>query len=51
MNPYKRSKKRKNLFDTREKEQTETPETVEVLKAKNEIINILKGELYKKTDK
>ena len=46
--PVQEIKEKKESFDTREKEQTETPETVEVLKAKNEIINILKGELYKK---
>jgi len=46
--PVQEIKEKKEFFDTREKKQTETPETVEVLKAKNEIINILKGELYKK---
>ena len=46
--PTQEIKEKKEFFDTRKKEQTEIPETVEILKAKNEIINILKGELYKK---
>jgi len=46
--PVQEIKEKKESFDTRKKEQTEIPETVEILKAKNEIINILKGELYKK---
>ena len=44
----KKPEEKKEFIDTIKKEQPETPETVEVLKAKNEIINLLKGELYKK---
>jgi len=46
--PAQEIKEKKEFLDTREKEQTKAPEIAEVLSVKNEIINLLKGELYKK---